>query len=75
MVSRRGAIRRRPCAWSDLTAASVDVYRRRLERQIATVPNTGAMTDNIDRKGNGSYTYKVCAADTSTCSNPASVTF
>ena len=59
--------------WSDLTAASVDVYRS--NAKVATVPNTGAMTDNIDKKGNGSYTYKVCAADTSTCSNLANVTF
>jgi hypothetical protein len=30
---------------------------------------------NIGNRGGGSYTYKVCAAGTTTCSNEANVSF
>jgi hypothetical protein len=59
--------------WSDVTATSVDVYRN--NAKVATKPNNGAMTDDIGQKGKGSYTYKVCAAGTATCSNVESVSF
>jgi hypothetical protein len=60
-------------SWSGLTATSVDVYRN--SAKTVTTANDGVMTDAIDKKGNGSYTYKVCAAGTSTCTNPANVSF
>lgn len=60
-------------SWSGLSASSVDVFRS--GGRISTTPNSGKMTDNIDRKGGGSYSYKVCAAGTTTCSNQVSVTF
>ncbi len=42
---------------------------------IANTPNDGAYTDTIDKKGGGTYTYKVCEDGTGTCSNVATVTF
>jgi len=60
-------------AWSNLTATSVDIYRN--SAKIQTTANDGVATDNINRKGSGSYTYKVCAAGTTTCTNQAGVSF
>ena len=59
--------------WSGLTATDVDVYRS--NAKVSTTANTGSTTDHIDKKGNGSYTYKVCGAGTATCSNIESVSF
>jgi hypothetical protein len=59
--------------WSGLSAASVDVYRN--GAKVATWANTGSGTDPIDSRGGGSYTYKVCGAGTSTCTNNATVAF
>jgi hypothetical protein len=70
---KRKGLQKADLAWSGLTATKVDVYRN--STKIATTANDGAMTDAIDQKGSGSYSYKVCAASTATCSNQASVTF
>ncbi|MDP8970783.1 MAG: Ig-like domain-containing protein [Actinomycetota bacterium] len=59
--------------WSGTTADNVDVYRD--GRLLTTTANDGAYTDSIDRRGAGSYTYKMCEAATTTCSNEATVTF
>ncbi|MFO7587839.1 MAG: S8 family serine peptidase [Gemmatimonadota bacterium] len=59
--------------WSGATSTNVDVYRG--GAVIVTTANDGFHTDNIGRKGGGSYTYKVCEAGTSTCSNEATVVF
>jgi subtilisin family serine protease len=59
--------------WSGASAASIDVYRN--GTRIATVANSGAHTDAINNRGAGSYTYRVCDAGTSTCSNDVTVTF
>ncbi len=59
--------------WSGATSNSVDVYRN--GTKIATVANTGAYTDNIGAVGGGSYSYQVCEAGTTKCSNTATVTF
>ena len=62
--------------WSGLSSTSVDVYRG--GAKVATAPAAGgAYTDNIDKKGSGSFSYQVCAAGTSAviCTNSASVTF
>ena len=53
-------------------SGSVDVFRGSAE--IATVSGT-TYTDNTGQKGGGSLTYRVCNANTSTCSNTATVTF
>ena len=59
--------------WSGATSSNVDVYRD--GAVVATTANDGAYTDNIDRRGSGSYTYRVCEAGTSTCSSTSTVTF
>ena len=59
--------------WSGTAVTSVDVYRN--GTKIMTTANDGAHTDNTGNKGSGSYTYKVCEAGTTTCSNEATVTF
>lgn len=59
--------------WSGATSTNVDVYRN--GAVITTTANDGAHTDNIDQRGSGSYTYQVCEAGTSTCSNSSTVTF
>lgn len=60
-------------SWSGATSTNVDVYRN--GGLITTTANDGAYTDNINVSGGGTYTYKVCEAGTTSCSNEASVTF
>jgi hypothetical protein len=60
-------------SWSGATSANVDVFRDNV--RIATTLNDDAYTDNIDNRGGGSYTYKLCEAGTTTCSNEATVSF
>jgi len=59
--------------WSGATSANIDVYRNGIV--IATVPNTGTYTDSTGDTGRARYTYKVCEAGTSTCSNEVTVRF
>lgn len=59
--------------WSGASSANVDIYRD--GALVATTGNDGAYTDNIDRRGSGTYTYQVCEAGTATCSNEATVTY
>lgn len=60
-------------AWSGATSTGVDIFRN--NENIATTANDDFHTDDINRRGGGSYTYKVCEAGTTTCSNEATVTF
>lgn len=61
-------------SWGGATTASVDIYRD--GALIATTGNDGSYTDNLNRKGGGSYLYQVCEENsTSACSNTASVVF
>lgn len=59
--------------WEGMTSLDADVYRDGV--RIATVPNTGTHTDPVDVRGRGTATYKVCRADSSTCSNEVEVSF
>jgi PKD repeat protein len=59
--------------WAGATSASVDVFRN--GALITTTPNDGAHTDNINRTGGATYTYRVCEVGTVTCSSNVSVTF
>jgi serine protease len=59
--------------WSGATSTNVDILRN--GTIVTTTANDGTHTDNINQRGGGSYTYKVCEAGTSTCSNEATVTF
>jgi hypothetical protein len=59
--------------WTGATSANIDIYRNK--SKIVTIANNGSYKDNIDKVGGGSYIYKVCEADTETCSNEPTVTF
>jgi extracellular elastinolytic metalloproteinase len=59
--------------WSGAASTSVDVFRNGVK--IVTTANDGSHTDNIGAKGGGSYTYKVCEANTTTCSAERTVVF
>jgi PKD repeat protein len=60
-------------AWSGATSTDVDVYRD--GSHLTATPNDGEYTDATNNVGGGSYTYQVCEAGTSTCSNEATVNF
>jgi hypothetical protein len=60
-------------SWSNLSATAVDIYRN--GATVSQGGNDGAETDRINKKGGGTYSYQVCAAGTSTCTNTAVVTF
>ena len=66
--------RRADLTWSGATTANVDVYRN--NNRITTTANDGFHTDNIGGKGNGTFTYKVCnAGSTTACSNNSTIVF
>ena len=58
-------------AWSGLSSANTDVFRN--SRRIATVANTGSFVDQLPKNAKSSYSYRVCAAGTTTCSASVSV--
>jgi lysophospholipase L1-like esterase len=60
-------------SWSPTGTGNVDVYRS--GALVTTTPNDGFHTDNIGKKGGGSYTYKVCVSGTTTCSNEVTVSY
>jgi hypothetical protein len=59
--------------WNGAIAESVDVYRN--GTVITTTDNDGAYTDSIGKKAGVVFTYKVCEAGTSTCSNEMTIVF
>ena len=59
-------------SWNGMSGTLLDVYRNSTKW---TTQNDGAETDAINKKGSATYTYKVCAADTTVCSNTATVVF
>lgn len=59
-------------SWTGASSTSVDVFRN--GSKVTTTPNDGAYTDSLG-KISGTFTYKVCEAGTTTCSNEASVSF
>ena len=60
-------------AWSGTSSNDVDVYRD--GAVIVTTPNDGFHTDSIGRVSQKTFTYQVCEAGTSTCSNTVAVNF
>jgi hypothetical protein len=58
-------------AWSGISAHRADVYRNGLH--LVTTKNTGSYNDKLPRSASGTFSYKVCAAGTSTCSQTVSV--
>jgi PKD repeat protein len=69
-ATRLAGLRLVALAWTPASGASADVYRN--GSQIATV-NSTSYTDQIDHKGSGAYTYRVCAAAFASCSDPVTV--
>jgi hypothetical protein len=61
-------------SWQGATTTNVDV-KRDGSVIASNEDNDGALTDNIDQRGGGSYTYQLCETGTSTCSNESVVTF
>jgi serine protease len=59
--------------WSGATSNRVDIYRDAVP--IVTTGNDGRYFDSTGDTGRARYTYRVCEAGTSTCSNDARVTF
>lgn len=66
-------IQKADLTWSGSAAGYIDVYRN--GAKITTTANDGAYTDLINAKGSATYTYKVCEAGTTTCSNTVTVVF
>src|SRR6185503_19040869 len=60
-------------SWSGLDATQTDVYRNNV--RVTTTSNGGSYTDAIGSRGSGTYTYRVCEAGTSNCSNIVTVSF
>ncbi len=56
-------------SWTGMRAARADVFRN--GARIATVANTGSYSDR--HRPRGTYSYRVCAAGTSTCSGTVTV--
>jgi PKD repeat protein len=62
--------------WSGANSSNVDILRdHNFLTTTITTSNDGTYTDKISNEGPGSYTYRVCEAGTSTCSDPETVTF
>src|SRR5436190_1591562 len=59
--------------WRGATSANVDIYRDGVV--IATTPNDGLYDDSTGTTGQASFTYQVCEAGISTCSNEVTVNF
>lgn len=70
---RERGLHKADLSWSGARSDEIDVYRD--GELIATVRNDGSHTDDIDRRGRATYTYQVCEAGTSMCSNEATVRF
>jgi subtilisin family serine protease len=60
-------------AWTGATSTHVDIYRD--GSTFTTQPNNGAYTHSTNERGGGSHTYRVCEADTSTCSPDITVNY
>jgi serine protease len=58
-------------AWVHATSATVDIYRN--GAVLSTVNNDGSYVDVLTVRG--IYTYKVCEAGTTNCSNEVEAKF
>lgn len=70
---RAGGRNRVDLTWSGGSGSNVDVYRNGALR--TTTANDGAHTDVLAKGQTGTFTYRVCDAGTSTCSNDSTVSF
>lgn len=60
-------------AWDGATSTDVDVYRD--GGLLATTANDGAYTWSSNNRGGATYTFQVCEAGTTTCSDSVTVVF
>jgi hypothetical protein len=70
---KMGGINTVRLTWSGAASTDIDVYRD--GTLIITTPNDGAYIDSTGDTGRARYTYQVCEAGTSICSNEVTVTF
>jgi serine protease len=63
--------------WSGATSTNVDISRdgTTIKSVANDAANVNTYTDSIGAKGGGSYTYQVCEAGSTACSNEFTVTF
>ena len=62
--------------WSGVTGAKVDIFRDESPLVLIDSDNDGSHTDNVGKKGGGSYNYYICEQGSTTqCSNTVTVTF
>jgi extracellular elastinolytic metalloproteinase len=59
--------------WAGATGTNVDIFRN--SAKITTTANDGNHVDQLAKNTHGTFTYQVCNAGTTTCSNSASVTY
>ena len=60
--------------WTPAGSGTVAVYRN--GQLLTTTPHDGTYTDSLNRKGGGTYTYRVCTSTpTPVCSNEAKLVF
>jgi hypothetical protein len=59
--------------WAGAAGATVDIVRD--GSPLVSTANDGSHLDEIDRKGSGSYRYRVCEAGSSVCSAEVQVNF
>jgi hypothetical protein len=59
--------------WGGAQSTTVDVYRN--GSIILTTLNDSRETDTIDKRGSGTYNYKICDTGTANCSNVVTVAF
>ena len=57
--------------WSGVAGSRADVFRN--ATRVATTANDGSYTDKLPKRAKGTFSYKVCAAGTQTCSQTVSV--
>ena len=61
--------------WGGTEVVNVDIYRDDMVNPHVTTGNDGFFTDAITTKGGGSWTYRVCEAGSSNCSDTVTVVF
>jgi hypothetical protein len=59
--------------WTSASWTGVNVYRN--GSRVTTTANDGSHIDATGRKGGGTYTYQICGAGTTTCSNRITIQF
>ena len=60
-------------SWAGATGTNVDIFRN--STKITTTANDGSHVDQLAKNTHGTFTYQVCNAGTSTCSNTANITY